>query len=104
MGPGIAGVRMAPAVAERVELLHIADGEAGLRLDPGPQPISKVAVGERIERPNGSPARGSPLPPSPATRMAGSSPSTATIAAVSPISIGVRVDSVMADHTAWRLD
>ena len=40
--------------------------------------------------PNGSPARGSPVAPSPATRMAGSSPSTVTIAAVRPISMGVR--------------
>src|ERR1700722_2081619 len=49
MGAGIAGPRMAPTVAERVELLHIADGEAGLGLDPGPQPDPEGAVGERIE-------------------------------------------------------
>ena len=34
---GVVGARMAAAVAEGVELLDIADGQAGLRLDPGAQ-------------------------------------------------------------------
>ena len=41
---------MAAAVAERVELLDIADAQAGLRLDPGAQADLEGAVRQRIER------------------------------------------------------
>ena len=87
---------MAAAIAEGVELLHIADGEAGLGPDPGTQADLEGAMRGRIERTERQPARVAPLLPSPATRMAGCSPSTVTIAAVSPISIGVSAASVMA--------
>ena len=96
MRAGVAGARMAAAVAEGVELLDIADGEPGLRLDPGAQADLEGAVRQRIERTERQAGAGVALAPSPATRMAGSSPSTATIAAVSPISIGVSAASVMA--------
>src|SRR6516165_2780200 len=51
VGAGIARPRVAAAIAEGVQLLHIADRKAGLRLDPRPQPDFEGAVRERIERP-----------------------------------------------------
>jgi len=47
---GVAGVRVAATVTKGVELLHIADRQAGLRLDPGAQPDLEGAVCERVER------------------------------------------------------
>ena len=41
---------MAAAVAERIELLDIADAQAGLLLDPGAQADLEGAVRQRIER------------------------------------------------------
>ena len=50
MRAGVAGLGMAAAVAERVELLDIAEPQAGLRLDPGAQADLEGAVARRIER------------------------------------------------------
>ena len=47
---GVVRPRMAAAVAERVELLDIADGERGLRRHPGAQADLEGAVRQRIER------------------------------------------------------
>ncbi len=58
MRRGVARPRMAAAIAEGVELLHIADSEAGLRLDPGAQADLEGAVRERIERTEGKPGAG----------------------------------------------
>src|SRR5215470_10875757 len=97
VGAGIARPRVAAAIAEGVELLDVADRKAGLGLTQARSPISKVRCASGSNGPNGSPARVSPLAASPATRMAGSSPSIVTIAAVSPISIGVSGASVMGE-------
>ncbi len=50
---GIVGARVPPAIAEGVELLHVAHREPRLRLDPRPQPHLERAVRQRIERPGG---------------------------------------------------
>src|SRR6266478_2204572 len=55
VGAGIARPRVAAAIAEGVQLLHIANRKAGLRLDPRPQPDFEGAVRERIERPERQP-------------------------------------------------
>ena len=100
MRAGVVGARMAAAIAEGVELLHIADGEPGLGPDPGAQADLEGAMRGRVERTERQPRAGGALAPSPATRMAGSSPSTVTIAAVSPISIGVSAASVIGGSVA----
>src|SRR5262245_9717635 len=48
--PAVALLGMAAAIAERVELLDIADREAGLRLDPAAQADLEGVVLKRIER------------------------------------------------------
>ena len=50
MRAGIGRPDVAAAIAEGVELLHIADAQAGLRLDPGAQPDLEGAVRQRVER------------------------------------------------------
>ena len=55
MRAGVARTRVAAAVAEGVELLHVADRQSGLSLDPGPQPDLEGAVRQRIERPERKP-------------------------------------------------
>jgi hypothetical protein len=54
---GVARLRVAAAVAERIELLDIADRERGLRGDEGAQPDLEGAVLERVERPARQPER-----------------------------------------------
>jgi hypothetical protein len=58
VGAGIARPRVAAAIAEGVELLHIADRKAGLGLDPGPQPDLESAMRQRVERPERQPRAG----------------------------------------------
>jgi len=58
VGAGIAGPRVAAAIAEGVKLLHIADRKAGLGLDPGPQPDFEGAVREGVKRPERQPRAG----------------------------------------------
>ena len=50
---------MAAAVAERIELLHVADGEPVCASTQARSPISKVRCASGSNGPNGSPARGS---------------------------------------------
>src|SRR5262249_31904434 len=58
VGVGIARPRVAAAIAEGVELLDVADGKAGLGLDPGPQPDFEGAMRQRVERPEREPRAG----------------------------------------------
>ena len=86
---GVAGARMASAIAECVELLDIGDVERGLRLPPrraGPF-RGCGARADRTDRMAGR--RDCPSVSPSATSTCGSSSFTATIAVVSPISIGV---------------
>src|SRR5262249_23939051 len=50
MRPVVAGNGVAAAVAERVELLDVADRKASLRLDPAAQADLEGVMRERIER------------------------------------------------------
>ena len=77
-----------------VELFHIPTESAVCASTKARNPISKGPVSQRIEGAEWQSACGPDS--SLVTRMAGSSCSTVTIAAVSPISIGVRTDSVIA--------
>jgi hypothetical protein len=86
---------MAAAVAERVELLDVADAQPGLLLDPGAQADLEGAMRQRVERAEREVRRAPPTFVA-RTRIAGSPASTPTIAAVSPISIGVREVSAIA--------
>src|SRR5262249_24983844 len=58
VGAGIPRPRVAAAIVEGVELLHIPDRKAGLGLDPGSQPDFEGAVRERVERPERQPRAG----------------------------------------------
>src|SRR6266851_4899535 len=50
MRVGVAGLGVPAAVAEGVELLDIAEPQAGLFFHPGPQPDLEGAVRDRVER------------------------------------------------------
>src|SRR5207245_9752140 len=50
MRAGVAGFRMTAAIAERIELLDIAEPQTRLRLDPGAQADFEGAMARRIER------------------------------------------------------
>src|SRR5205085_7017427 len=65
---GVARVRMAAAVAEGIELLDVADGERGLRLDEGAQADLEGPVRQRIERPEREPGARLALGRGPAAR------------------------------------
>src|SRR5262249_21383424 len=58
-GVGVAGSRMAAAIAEGVELLDIAEPQPRLLLDPVAQADLEGAVLERIERAEGQACEGS---------------------------------------------
>src|SRR5262245_26839388 len=58
LGAGIARPRVAAAIAEGVELLHVANRKAGLGPHPGPQPDFEGAMRERVERPERQPRAG----------------------------------------------
>src|SRR5262249_8840021 len=55
---GIARPRVAAAIAEGVELLHVADRKAGLGLDPGAQPDFAGAMRQRVGRHEREPRAG----------------------------------------------
>ena len=97
MDVGVAGLRVPAAIAEGVELLDIAEPQARSALPPRRAGRSRRcgARPHRTGRTEG-PASLSPSLPE-AVRISGSLPSIATIAAVRPISIGVRSLSLI-----WR--
>ncbi len=67
---GVAGLGMPAAIAERVELLDIAEPQARLFLDPGAQADLESAVARRIERAERQ--AGQSVAPSRAVRISGS--------------------------------
>ena len=75
---------------------HSRGRSAGLRRDPGAQADLEGAVAERVERAEGQAGAARRPRRLPTTRIRGSPSSTATIAAVRPISIGVRTASAIA--------
>ena len=94
---GVAGLRVPAAIAEGVELLDIAEPQVRPALPPRRAARSR-RCGARPRRTGrtASPASLSPSLPD-AVRISGSLPSIATMAAVRPISIGVRGLSLI-----WR--
>ena len=94
MRAGVAGLGMPAAIAERVELLDIAEPQARLLLDPGAQADLEGAMA-RADRTGRTAGPRSPSLLSRAVRISGSLSSIATIAAVRPISIGVSSLSLM---------
>ena len=50
MGVGVAGLGVAAAIAERIELLDIAEPQSRLLFHPGAQADLEGAVRDRVER------------------------------------------------------
>ncbi len=90
MRTAVAELGVPAAIAERIELLDIAERHAGLRRDRGSEADLESAMGERVDGP-GRQRRFAPFVFGRATRIIGSTasarlPESATIAAVRPIS------------------